>query len=212
MTVNITDVDAFTSPVTAPADGEPVNSAGIIASPIQALSNRTFNLLNAEQGPEVSGSRFAIIPASTSNLSGPAGGLGSEWSQNVAGVRSKVNDAEMIHVIDGSHVPHGVTVTKLEMMLQMGATRAGPTLRTRVLITRANYDWATPLTGNAFMNSAVFIAAANVTTLQVLDITISELPFAWDQNRPLFFDWRAGNDGATNNDDLYALRVTWDSP
>lgn len=212
MTVNIVDVDDFTSPVTAPADGEPVNSAGIIASPIQALSNRTFNLLNAEQGPEDSGSRHAIIPASTSNLSGPAGGLSSEWSQNVAGVRSKVNSAELIHVIDGSHVPHGVTVTKLEMMLQMGALRAGASLRTKVLITRANYDWATPATGNAFMNSALFISAANVITLQVLDIAISELPFVWEHDRPLFFDWRAGNDGGTNNDDLFALRVTWDSP
>jgi hypothetical protein len=43
--VNISDVDTFTDPVTAPDDGDEANGATFQASP-QALSNRTRNLKN----------------------------------------------------------------------------------------------------------------------------------------------------------------------
>lgn len=45
MATNITDVDEFTDPVTAPADGDAANAATFLAG-LQKLSNRTRFLLN----------------------------------------------------------------------------------------------------------------------------------------------------------------------
>lgn len=45
MTVNITDVDAFTDPVVAPDDTDPATGASV-QQPVQALANRTRNLKN----------------------------------------------------------------------------------------------------------------------------------------------------------------------
>ncbi len=45
MPQNITDVSTFTSPIVAPADGDPENAASVVTA-IQGLSNRTRSLLN----------------------------------------------------------------------------------------------------------------------------------------------------------------------
>jgi len=72
MPVNITDSDAFTSPVVAPADTEAANSASIIQG-LQPLANRTYHhdlLLKTNGVPRIRSGTAATMVALTGQTNG----------------------------------------------------------------------------------------------------------------------------------------------
>lgn len=134
MPTDIVDVDAFTSPVTVPADGDPLNSASVVGTAFQRLANRTRNLAN-RTGEDDGLSEFkysGAVRERTIMIHPSRGAQGSGWDPGVFGVppnegwryASQANFAQWIFPL-GKALPYAALLKSARVMVAPGAMRTG---------------------------------------------------------------------------------------
>ena len=120
MSVNVTDVDTFTDPVTVAGDGDAATGASLLAT-AQALSNRCkymYNRLTRLDGLyEASATRLIDI---TSIAADPV-----KWLFAVTYWTSLGNSVSMVTALGSADLPHGATLTGVSLRVTPGAARAG---------------------------------------------------------------------------------------
>ena len=129
MPQNITDVDTFTDPVTAPADGDPLNAASIINDGLQDLSNRTRRLMSIAEGSQdvQTPSTFTRTVSAASWLV-PALNPGAVVQWETDGAEGWRAVAAIVGELRGSLndlLPEGATVTRVRAMVDPASARAG---------------------------------------------------------------------------------------
>jgi hypothetical protein len=132
---NLTDVDAYTSPVEVPEDGVDLDTAASIEGAFQALADRTRHLKGLVGG--VAGSSewvYADGVRSRSRVIGPAG-IHSQWDSGGGNPAWGIGDAASRVVLTlltptnagfayapmSSVVPHGSTITQIHARVKPAA-------------------------------------------------------------------------------------------
>jgi hypothetical protein len=228
MPVNITDVDAFTDPITAPAGGDVRNSASVVAV-AQKLANRTRNLKNRLDAlfdvanelvyPSGAQTRTIWIPPSGftwSNQDVLGGSRPDQWGIRQGGgpMLSFVNLGLAICPIN-AFVPDGVTIVSFHVLVDPGVARATSGNRMRVSVLETKYSGSSaPATALLIDPSSDTTAVDDGTTNRQL-IGKGSLSYTFrktvDQS-VLEFLVLAGNDAATNIDSILGARVTCSQP
>lgn len=212
MPQDITDVDEFTDPVQAPADGDALNAASIVPTAIQRLANRTRNLANRTGGGDgtsewayddaprervqvIAGSRFQLVGTSSSN---------SDWYTPGSSARSRVNSS--LCYLDLSRIlPADATLTRVRAMVKPGAARASGN-RMGMKVTVQSPNFAGPSPGSP-LDVFSYVYDDGTTNTQVLDSGV--ISQTVNANQILELIVGAGNDASTNNDELYAVELTF---
>lgn len=126
MPQNITDVDTFTDPVTAPADGDPLNAASIITNGIQPLSNRTRNLANRTGGGAgTSEWTYEDAPRTREVIIGSRNGNGEPgWTYNLIDRATCSTNIHDLFIDLDPFLPSGAVLKKVEMLVKPGTAQS----------------------------------------------------------------------------------------
>lgn len=211
MPVNITDVDAFTDPITSPAGADPANAASVLQI-AQKLANRTRYLYNLLVG---SGTR-------TLRLS-PWIGVGVAASSSAAPVwlsqANGVDPAEGQHLVSGADfaarhvaisdiVPDGATVTRVKALVKPGATRVSG--RMVLELFRHVQSWSTPY-ADSFIGPLHDFPDNGTTDAQPIDT--GPISLVVDRSaEQLVARLVAGDDGGTNRDRVLGWEIQFTGP
>jgi len=128
MPQNITDVDTFTDPVTAPADGDPLNAASIINDGLQDLSNRTRRLMSIAEGSQDVQTPQTFTRTVSAAWLVPAINPGAVVQWETDGTEGWRAVAAIVGELRGSLndlLPEGATVTRIRAMVDPASARAG---------------------------------------------------------------------------------------
>lgn len=221
MPQNITDSPVFTDPVTAPADGDPLDAASIIVNGIQALSNRTKYLADLVGGnagtdewfyEDAARVRQRIVSpfAMTEGTLATAGTQYWTVANFVSGgtAYSRTSQVDRALLVDdiSRYMPIGAQLTRIEALVGPGSARATVGDRMTMTLARQTPNFATPAIPVAV--GPIFTATDDGTSaVQVIDSgVILQLV---DRTSDLVLRIAAGNDAGTNKDDVHAIRFSF---
>ena len=215
MPQNITDVDTFTDPVTAPADGDPLNAASIINDGLQDLSNRTRRLMSVAEGSQDVQTPQTFTRTVSASWLVPVLNPGAVVQWETDGTEGWRAVAAIVGELRGSLndlLPEGATVTRARAMVdpitgRSGANRMGLELR-RVTYTLP----AAPAVKPASDASVSLFATFDDTTAdqQMIDSgVISEAISKATTDLVLYV--RSGLGGSAG-DDVNAIELTFTDP
>ena len=216
MPSNLTDVDEFTDPATAPADGDAGNAA-TFAPPHQKAANRTRNLVNRLGGADGSGewkyrngSGVDAPKSRIKELGFSALGAGADgWTRAATTyIASLKNTYDGCFVID---LPSGCIITGWKVIVKPGAARSGADRMVAQLASWAPDYAASPPT-NTLSTHGSSPSDDGTTNVQTLSQTLGS-PVTIDRStRSYALRVFSGNDGATNPDRVYACQVLFTDP
>lgn len=218
MPVNITDVDEFTDPITAPAGADAANAASVVA-PVQKLANRTRHTKNRV---DVLASRFhtsgAVVvrdadgdPAMIGHIrkatvaAGVEEDAGGFTRVDPAYARSEINGARFIFDL-GAMLPASVFLTRVDVFVNPGAERSDGN-RMKVQIDWANYlDAGIPTFSSGTTDSTHGTANPQPTGFQRITLELAE-PTSLDEVDTWQLIVTCGHDAGTNKDKIYGIFV-----
>ena len=205
MPQNITDVVTFTDPLTAPADGDPLDANSIITNGIQGLANRTAYLKDIVE-PVPMPSRSIVLAASC--FAQPDSG---DWVKDGFGDSSRlvqVNAGARLLLDVSKLLPTGATVTEIKCIVTASAAR-GLGFRMVASARRITPNFTTVATGTSVLIPTL-VQDDGTATLQFLTYApIPTIPII--AGEIIVFEIQAGN-GAPNTDEVHAVRLTFDDP
>lgn len=213
MPVNIVDVDAFTSPVTAPAGADVANAASVV-DPVQKLANRTRNLKEIVD-PDDDFPGGGTLPTRTRTI--PLWFLTQfeatptqQWKLTNSGFtrESAVNSATGWLPITGPWLPHGAVLTKVEVIADPGAARAGAN-RMLFRLRERTPNYVTP---SVAAPATIGVDQNDDATANIQVITWGTLNIAITSGKEIVMNVTAGNDAGTNVDKIESVRVTFTDP
>ena len=213
MSHGLTDVSAFTLPVTVPDDGDSENAASVAAG-FQPLANRTRYLLDKALGgnvnfpvtnrvvtvPLIGGFSFGMAPAATWPQ---AGGAPLYWWIKVNG--------DIVYFPLNAYLRSGETLTSVVATVWPGAARAVVANRMQLKYYKMTHDFVTPT------NEPVGLVATGttpsddgttgkqflvVTATDVIDLSVNDY----------YVGVQGGNTAGAATDTLYALRMFFTDP
>ncbi len=158
MAQNIVDVNTYTAPIVAPADGDTLNAASIVDNAIQGLSNRTRRLLNVLQNtndvesPQARQTRiYPSLWEATQQNSNP----GWEMSTPHIARCPTAGQGEAITCNLTRYIPSGVTITAIRVLWD--ADQAGGVGMIFQLVSRtgANFSTGSPAVGTEVVAQTV---------------------------------------------------------
>lgn len=191
MPANITDVDAFTTPVVVPVGSD---AAGLtyITPAYQALANRTHYLNKLAN--DVTTRTFVVSPWECTWTSG--------WTPSASSLLSTTNSAELRMSLD--FLPNGALLRRIRVLVTPGANTMDVTLSKRTLTFTGS-----PSAGS---NTNVFIGASSGTALQAIDIDLTGLEETIDRAGGTHFSLQlTANSGAgASNDTLWGFQIVAD--
>lgn len=205
MPKDLVDVDAFTSPITVPVDGDPRNALSVEV-PFQALADRTRHVFSRFDG---NGEIDLPAPLSWIGYVG-AGALQLETLNNADFLPARgaldVRRNFGLAWWDLSRLPRHASIVRVRVLLNPGVARAG-TNRMKVELQRDNYgvSFAKPISVTTTVVGSVF--DDGTTDLQWVTIDLSGSPVAVSAGAQWSLEVAAGNDAATNNDRIRAALV-----
>lgn len=206
MPKNLTDVDAFTSPVAVPVDSDTANAASVETG-FQALSDRTryvYNVLNNEEWVTSPASRYLVL-AAAGLFAGQNG-----WQSASAGFASialSTVDNAGAHLTLNRVLPSDAVLDRVDVLVNPGAARASGSNMSVSLWEMPAYDFGSPPaapTGNLLAD----VEDDTTTALQV--ITLSGLAYTLDsQTDGLVLSVHAGATAGASPDHVHALRFIY---
>lgn len=177
MPINITDVDTFTDPITAPAGADPASAASIV-DVVQKLANRTRwlkNLLDAARtfiGISESNRQIRVGAHRARVESGawvPAfieSGLSCVDDTGSTGRRTVRFDASA-----GVELPWKGTVTGVQVQVRPGATRGSASNQMRAILQRVEANPEVMAAVETTLGGTGFVLADNNANLQLIFLT-----------------------------------------
>lgn len=213
MPVNITDVDAFTDPITAPAGADAANAASVV-DVAQKLANRTRYLANLIG--EASGSAEWAYPSPRARtiLVGPrAGRGGSGWTFALIDRARCSSNSHNLFIDISDHLPSGAVLTDVRALVKPGFGR-GTGDRMELSLWRSAVGAAFGTPGDpAETQVGTTDEDDGSNSYQVLSVgTISETV---DRDANVLVAWvHAGNTAGTGGqeDDFLGLELSFTDP
>lgn len=184
MPVNLTDANAFTSPVTAPAGSDPAGRDEIVSG-LQVLADRTRYLKN----------KVDELAAQTKYFGLPSTSLDSGWTRTFTDATSSANSAQIYLPLDFLHV--GAEIVSMSALVTPGAADMTLTLRT------ITHDFSTPATPSSVTTATV---NSSGTSLQVVTLTPGS-PVTVEASKSYLLTVFANPSAGASPDVLYGLRV-----
>jgi len=133
-----------------------------------------------------------------------AGVTSNEWQALGTRIQSLVDNAGCMIPI---RLPHGSTLTLLELLVDPGAARTSPNTMVAV-VTRNTPDWVTP--ANATSTVVALFEDDETSNLQVMSSGVISVAITSDS---LFaINLAAGNTAAASPDAVHAIRYTFTDP
>ena len=185
MPANITDVDAFTSPIVVPLASEAAE-LGPLVTAYQSLANRTRYLYNIVVEPVTIA--FSVSPF--------AGTWETGWTIGNTVLQGTSDSA--IQELPLDFLPDGAVLKRVRALVTPGANTMSLGLRTRTM------DFATPAAGS---NTVVETVTTSGTAIQVL--TTSELTETIDRAAGKYYSARltANSAAGSSLDILYGWQI-----
>ena len=200
---NLTDSNAFTSPVTVVEGGVDYMTAANQETTAQQLANRTLWLRNI-LSPASPSSRSIYIPATAFNWQNATITVVDNQSVTVAtnfgrGVLALANE-----------IPSGAVITDIETLAKPGFAR-GVGDRVKLEFTQTIHTWASPAVGTPSTSSG---QDDGTTALQVLGLTGQTITVSSADRRQNAIALVAGIDAATGGreDVFHGVRITFTDP
>jgi hypothetical protein len=228
--VNITDVNEFTAPVTAPAGGD-AHTASSVVEPIQKLSNRTrwfANILGGASGAAewvypATRERQIWVPATRWSWYALSGAdapveIYPEATDPAERLVVRSREAIVVGVLDLERiVPTGGEVTRLTAVVKPGTTRASAGNRMRAYYNTIEANLS-PL-GISSVGPLGEVTDDGTDTQQILPVLNVAEGAGIELEQTAAIDWknvqlvvRTGNDSDTNKDLIYGAFVGWFDP
>jgi hypothetical protein len=133
----------------------------------------------------------------------------SEWVISDLVATAVANDAQGYIRLDSELLKTGMVISKIEVLVQPGAARS-TTNRIILFASRLLLDWGNPTVSSGTNLSPVGTPEDDGSTdIQAIDFVLTALPITYSEDQPLAILVQAGNDAGTNNDVIWALRITW---
>jgi hypothetical protein len=198
---NLTDVDAFTSPITVVEGGVDYMTAANQEMTAQQVANRTLWLRNI-LSPASPVTRYLYIPATAFDWTGSTVTVADNQTVTV-----QTNYGRGIMALK-NEIPTGATITGVECLANPGAARGGAD-RMVIEFTQIIHTWATPAVGGASTSTGT---DDTTTNLQVFGNTGLSYPVSSTDRRQNALALIAGVDAAANNDVFYGVRITFTDP
>ena len=187
MPANLTDVDAFTSPVQVPAGSDDAGLVYLLTA-FQALANRT-HYLNERQNT-VTSRTFTVSPFQSVWASG--------WTLASTSLTGTANSAVLRLPLD--FLPNGSVLKKVEALVTPGANTMSMDVYTRTL------DFTTPGSGS---DTAVETAiTSSGTTLQVLASSTLTETIDRSGGKHYAVQLTANSGAGASNDTLWGFQIT----
>lgn len=216
MPVNITDSDAFTDPIVAPAGADPADQTYVVTI-AQAAGNRTRTLANRLGGADGSGewtyrnASGVAIPKARIHW---ATGLdclirGTDWTPGVPSLISAVNSG-LLYCNVTSFVPESATITAVRVLLQPGAARSGGN-KMLVRLDEVQRPAGGAPTTTVLINDVLDDGTTNRQFVPTGNLSAAYGPLT-KATRTLELKVRAGNDAASNIDVVYGVEITFSQP
>lgn len=186
---NLTDVNAFTSPIVVPAGSDDAGLTYLLTA-FQALANRTEYLRQ----------RVAVVTERTFVVSPHRAQFDSGWTRGPVAAVSTSNSA--VVYLDLDFLPDGAVLKRVRALVTPGANTMSMDLRTRTL------DFVTPDKGS---NTGIELGiTSSGTSLQV--ITTTALTETIDRLGGKFYSVTlTANSGAgASNDTLWGFQIVAD--
>jgi hypothetical protein len=192
MPTTITDVNAFTDPITAPA-GSDARVAASVVDPVQKLANRTRWLANLIGGASGAGewaypsARARTLQIAASAFASPFDTTNVVPSWDVNGSALKSFKTSAVCYFDLNHVLRsGMTITRVRAMVNPISSGLAAADRMQMAIERRTADFASPAVPSTTVEVARAGAAVNVATMAddgtggfgVLDTGVLAAPLA----------------------------------
>lgn len=195
---NLTDVDAFTSPVAVPSGGDERNAASV-ETPFQALANRT-RYLKEILVPTTPPSKTIRVGADA--FFGPA--VGTKTGAGIAGDFGTllVVNNQRAYADLGRLVPSGATITGLTIRVKPGAARSGGS--------QVIAGWEV-VSGDSTVDSAAGGDLDDGTT-NTQNLTPSVSLTINRSTKRYFATLKAGNTAGSANDEILWMDVTFTDP
>lgn len=150
-------------------------------------------------------SRVLVVSA-LDYVSNPSAGIDTnEWQALGTRIQSLVNGAGCMIPI---RLPHGSTLTELEMLVDPGEARAGAN-RMAGIVTRNTPDWITP--ANSTSTVVALFEDDATTNLQVMGPP-GPISVAITSDSLFAINFAAGNTAAAFPDAIHAIRYTFTDP
>lgn len=188
---NLTDVNAFTSPVQVPAGSDDAGLTYLLTA-FQALANRTHYLNKLAN--DVTERTFVVSPWQCVWNTG--------WTPAESSLLGTTNSAELRMALD--FLPNGAVLKRIRALVTPGANTMDLVLSKRTLTFTG-----TPASGS---NTNVFIGASSGTSLQVIDADLTSVPETIDRVGGTHYSLQlTANSGAgASNDTLWGFQIVAD--
>lgn len=222
MPQNITDVDAFTSPVEAPAGADVQSSANMLAL-LQKYANRTRYLFNRLVEPAPVARCTVLTP-----FVGFGGRAGGDAAWRIINFSTPTTEGQVLQsdqdfarwCCDLSAIfRNDVTITRIRAAVQPGAARATVGNRMTLWLAQGALDlatgvvsWTGPLETSTDDGSTDEQFIDTGTIAVVGWPTIAGAGASGPSGSTLHLHINAGNDAGTNRDQLRMIVINWTDP
>lgn len=213
MPADLTDVDAFSDPITVPSDGDPLNSASVVTTGLQRLANRTRHLFNIVKGttnlsPKLAKTRrfsplvfrymlSAISTEAPGRTVAPASGDGRR-------VRLDSNNVEAVASLN-ELLPFGAELTLVRLSLVAGTHSVAG--RLSIFAKQIDDSGSTPIIGEGSE-----VAGANTSGTGLQKVTLSGSPIFTLSGALDTYDLVYDPVGVDDFDLIEGLLLGWNDP
>ena len=189
MPANLTDVNAYTTPVQVPAGSDP-RALTYLLTAFQALANRTHYLNKLAN--DVTERTFVVSPHAAQFTSG--------WARANTTLTSTSNGAVLYLPLD--FLPTGAVLKRVRALLTPGANTMGMGVLSRTL------DFVTP--GSGTETAVETGLATSGTTLQVLTTALLSETISRTSGKHYIAVVNANSGAGASNDTLFGFQIVAD--
>ena len=191
MPANLTDVDAYTTPVQVPVGSDPRGLTYLLTA-FQALANRTHYLAN--RTTVVAERTFVVSPWQCSWNAG--------WTPSASSLLSTSNAATLRMSLD--FLPTGSVLKRMRVLVTPGAGTMDFVLSRRTLTFTG-----TPSAGS---DVSVFVGASSGTSLQAIDVDLTGFEETMDRTAGKHYSIQltANASAGASNDTLWGFQIVAD--
>lgn len=189
MPTNITDVNAFTTPVQAPAGSDDADLTYVLTA-LQALANRTHYLNKLAN--DVTERTFVVSPHQAKMTTG--------WTRGNTSLTSVANNAPLY--LDLDFLPNGAVLKHVRALVTPGANTMGMEVRNRTL------DFITPGSGSDI--GVELGITTSGTALQVLTTSLLSETINRSGGKNYVAVITANSGAGASNDTLWGFQIVAD--
>lgn len=194
MPANLTDVDAFTSPVVVPVDADPANAASVVQG-FQPLANRTFWLHERITETAADARRVEGV-----DFSG-GGGVPANTADGACFLGNVNSGAVFLDI--GKYMQNGAVLDTVAVNVHPGASRSGANRMNFTLVKRTGTVTQTTVGSQTFDDGTGNVQSIAWTGLALtLDLA----------NEGYVLIGQLGNTAASANDHILEVALVWTRP